>query len=309
MAIIDSLQAWAVYSHANQFWLFLVIGVGLAIAGFAFSFIFLYKARLIEDTPTSRVRSAAQGYVELSGRARLMDGPPVVAPLTTTPCVWYRFKVEHLGEKNDPVVVSGTSDDLFLLVDGDAQCVVDPDDGEVFCRTKVVWYEESYPSRNHRVLGGGMFGRAFGLYRYTEERLHPGEYLYVLGEFQSIGGGAETFNTREEVKALLKAWKQDRASLLHRFDANGDGEIDPLEWEQVRQTAVQEVRQHQLERSTRPLTHLIAKPRLGKRPFLVSVLPQQMLVRRYRYLAMGSLAGFLLLGSLAIWVLNLRFAY
>ena len=35
--------------------------------------------RLIVDTPTSSIHSAAQGYVELSGRARLPDAPRVVS--------------------------------------------------------------------------------------------------------------------------------------------------------------------------------------------------------------------------------------
>ena len=57
----------------NRFKFWLVV-IGLA-AGAAYSFWFAFKAwaknRLIEDTPTSRVRSAAQGYVELSGEGLL----------------------------------------------------------------------------------------------------------------------------------------------------------------------------------------------------------------------------------------------
>ena len=36
----------------------------------------LHIARLLEDTPTSRIRSAAQGYVELAGRSKAMAGAP-----------------------------------------------------------------------------------------------------------------------------------------------------------------------------------------------------------------------------------------
>ncbi len=52
-----------------KFWL---LAACLA-AGAAYSFWYAFKAwarnRIIEDTPTSRVRSAAQGYVELNGRS------------------------------------------------------------------------------------------------------------------------------------------------------------------------------------------------------------------------------------------------
>ena len=60
--------------HDPQFWM----GV-LAIAApllFYFGFRNWRVARLIDDTPVSRVRSAAQGYVELSGIAKLPDGKP-----------------------------------------------------------------------------------------------------------------------------------------------------------------------------------------------------------------------------------------
>jgi len=79
----------------GQFWLFFALLGGASAAGFYAAFRFLFRLRLIEDTPTSLIRSAAQGYVELQGRGELLPGPPIVAPLTGLPCVWYRFKVEE----------------------------------------------------------------------------------------------------------------------------------------------------------------------------------------------------------------------
>ena len=77
------------------------------------------RRRLIEDMPTSRIRSATQGYVELEGRARLMDGPPILSPLTHVECAWYRFKVEKREEDNGNrhrwvVIRQGSSSSLFL---------------------------------------------------------------------------------------------------------------------------------------------------------------------------------------------------
>lgn len=43
------------------------------------------RRRAITDTPTSRIASAAQGYVELSGQGRALDDPPLYAPLTQAP--------------------------------------------------------------------------------------------------------------------------------------------------------------------------------------------------------------------------------
>ena len=52
----------------------------------------LARKRLIEDTPTSRIRSAPQGFVELAGVAGVFEGEPIIAPLTQRPCCWYRYR-------------------------------------------------------------------------------------------------------------------------------------------------------------------------------------------------------------------------
>ncbi len=51
--------------------------------------------RLVADTPTSRVRSAAQGYVELIGKGRLPAGIDNRAPLSKKPCTWWRYQIEE----------------------------------------------------------------------------------------------------------------------------------------------------------------------------------------------------------------------
>ena len=55
----------------------------------------LHQARLIENTPTAKIRSAVQGYVELNGQTLLMNGPVIVSPLSGKTCVWYRYKIEE----------------------------------------------------------------------------------------------------------------------------------------------------------------------------------------------------------------------
>ena len=71
------------------------------------------RARALEDTPASRIRSASQGYVEFSGHARALPGEPVVSPLTGRRCVWWQYRVEQrrtvgLG------IVDEVTDDLGL---------------------------------------------------------------------------------------------------------------------------------------------------------------------------------------------------
>ena len=81
----DLSEAW--------FW---ALNLGAAVIGGGwFAFRWMHVARVIEDTPTSRVRSAAQGYVELEGRARPLAGTLNLAPMTQRDCVWWRYRVQH----------------------------------------------------------------------------------------------------------------------------------------------------------------------------------------------------------------------
>jgi len=51
----------------------------------------LNRLRAIRDTPTSKIASAAQGYVELTGRGHPF-GEPLMGQLSRLPCLWYRYK-------------------------------------------------------------------------------------------------------------------------------------------------------------------------------------------------------------------------
>mgnify|MGYP006966890906 CR=1 FL=1 len=61
---------------------------------FYLCFRYLYRYGVIEDTPTSKIRSAAQGYTELEGTANLLPGEPVYAALTQQLCPWFDYKIE-----------------------------------------------------------------------------------------------------------------------------------------------------------------------------------------------------------------------
>ena len=286
----------------NEFWVSAIIFVIAAAAGFYFSFEFFRRVRIIEDTPTSRIRSAAQGYVELVGYGDTIEGPEIVAPLSKTPCTWYSYKVEKLGDKHDQVVDSGVSEELFVLVGKTGRCVIDPDGAIVTPTVKRSWYAASYENDSGSILGG--MGRR---YRFTEERMHPGDTLYAIGFFRTVGGVHETLNTAQEVRELLAKWKKDQEKMLAMFDKNKDGVIDAHEWENIRKVANYFVRKNQTKRKIPPVTHVLSKPENSRQPFMLSTKPQHQLVRRYRLYSLASFSGFLLLGSFVAWMFLVRF--
>lgn len=238
--------------------------IGLALM-LAFS-LYLWRAnfrrtRAVEDTPTSKIASAHQGYVELVGAARL-GAALLIAPLTGRQCVWYRFRVEKKGSKNKWVTEqSGCSDTPFLVDDGSGVAVVDARQAEMIVDEGRQWIES---------------GR-----RYTEWILGDGEQVYAIGEFASEGGSNSNLNRNADVSALLALWKQHKPALHERFDLNGDGSVDEREWSLARRAAQREVQRRHLVILSQPVTHVLRKPDNG-RPFLVSNLDPAKLSRRHR---------------------------
>lgn len=292
------------------FWFILA----LLVAGSAFAFYAiwrgLHRARIVEDMPTARLRSAHQGYVELEGEGRLLDGPPIVGPLTGTHCLWYRYCIEHREKSGDNrgahwnTLQSGVSDGLFLIDDGTGRCIVDPDGAEVVPGARDVWYGHHEFPRGGPPRGTSWFRLGGGDYRYTEERLMPGS-VYALGWFNTLRNAPGDVN--REVAVLLRDWKGDRPALLARFDRDGDGHIDAGEWDAAREAALQEVIRLRAHRPHAPASDLLARPPSDRHPFLLSALPQAVLARRYRRRAAAGLAGTALGVAAILWYVAARF--
>lgn len=298
----SALKQDIIEASPQEFWTSSVVIVFLAISGFYITFKYFRRARIIEDTPTSKIRSAAQGYAELVGYGDTIDGPEIISPLSKTPCTWYRYKVEKIGDKYDQVLDSGVSEELFVLVGKTGRCVINPEGAIVTPTVRKTWYGSKYANDSRSDLGG--LGRR---YRFTEERMHPGDSLYAIGFFQSVGGESEVINTAAEVRTLLTKWKKDHQKLLSMFDKNKDGVIDAYEWENIRKVANYFVRKKIATRKVSPVTHVLSKPDNTQQPFLLSTRPAHELVKRYQLYSIASFVGFLLLGSFATWMILVRF--
>lgn len=271
----------------------------VAVAGGGwFAFRWLHVARMIEDTPTSRIRSAAQGYVELAGRCGALEGSDNLAPLTQRPCVWWRYRVQRrtgstsrAGRRQSWRTVSaGRSEQPFLLDDGTGQCIVQPSGAEVLTGESTTWYgDTAWPTQvpGHR-LAGAMFGERE--YRYFEERIYEHEQVCILGGFRTHAAVGHR-DTQAEVAALLAEWKQDQARLVARFDDDDDGHVSLEEWERAREEARHTVVQKRLEEPSQPALHSIGRPE-GGRLFLIAAFAEADVARRYRRRAIAAFAGF-----------------
>lgn len=218
------------------------------------------RYRYVADTPTSRVTSAAQGYVELLGRSAQLPDAALVTMFRGLPCVWYRYQVETRDSDDKwSIRDHGESDEPFLLIDDTGQCVIDPQHAEVITTRVETWTD--------------------GDRRYTEWLLLPQDKLYALGEFATIGGAGSELDFDGDVGALLAAWKKNRPRLLERFDLNRDGSIDLKEWQLARRQAQREVeKSHQAIRSSSDV-NVMRRPADGRLFLLSNQLPDKLTTR------------------------------
>ncbi len=229
-------------------------------------------ARLILDTPTARIASAAQGYTELRGRGRPLDGTPLRSPVNGLPVLWYRVVTQRRqpdGKWRHLNTVE--SDASFLLDDGSGLCAVDPEGAEMLVRRRDVFNN--------------------GELRQTQWSLINQDAIYVLGDFHTLGSIAPELDSARQVRELLAEWKENRAELLARFDLDGNGEIDLKEWELARAQARREVGRRQRELLAAAEAHVMRKPE-GRRLYLISDLDPARIAWRYRLWAGFHLAVF-----------------
>lgn len=221
------------------------------------------RRRHIEDTPTSRIASAAQGYVELRGQAAALEGEAAFSALTQTPCLWYAYQIkENVGRSVTEwyVTDSGCSASPFAIEDDSGRCRVDPRDAEITTQHKNSWFD------------GGR--------RCTEWLLLEGDPLYVIGDFSTAAALDTALEVDSEVGTVLAGWKRDPQALKTRFDLDRNGEIDAREWELARRAARREVEAARASAPAREGAHVVSAPQSG-RPFLISNLAPEQLGGEY----------------------------
>ncbi|MBV1932216.1 MAG: E3 ubiquitin ligase family protein [Porticoccaceae bacterium] len=282
------------------------------------------KARLIEDMPTSLVRSASQGFTELIGVAKVHKDL-LVGPLTSSPCLWWKYSIEKYqrsGKSSSWVTIeSGVSDKPFYIDDNSGLCLVMPEGADLTSQHKRRWRGRhrrplSAPqdklsgtskttSRNLlNILSTDMsFG---GRYRYTEHLIKDSDPLYVLGHFESDASGQRTLSVEKIAGNILRSWKQDFSKLLDQYDQNGDSKLDIAEWQVVETAAKQAALKQQNTNAARAPEHEIGKPAETGLPFLIGSEEQTSLSRRYRLKAFAFGIGFLAIGSATTWYLSAR---
>lgn len=302
-----------------KFYPALALTVVASVFGLLRGLRYLFKARLIEDMPTSRIRSASQGYAELTGLA-LLRGEPLAAPLTGRPCLWWRYTIERLEKSGKStswrVIERGHSPQPFYLDDSSGICRIEPEGAEISCHHRQCWQgSERSPGTSSQAVKPGLLQSLGSLslsvgerYRYTEYLIRDGDPLYVLGHFVSDATGRRLLTVDQVSGQLIRHWKQDFKQLLVRFDEDGNGQLDADEWQKVTAAAQQEALQTQKTNATAAIEHSVRKPEPGNLPYLIGSQAQEQMSRNFRFQALAFCALFIAAGAMATWLANSRFA-
>lgn len=271
-----------------------------------------WHLRTVTDTPTARIQSAAQGYVELQGIARADHGA-LNAPLTQTPSLWYRFRVEQrqrTGRSSKWVAIAqGKSDAPFILDDGSGPCRVEPRGAALHCRRRERWLGPTRDPQGRTrpwLRLGDWLEIPIGpsdRYRFTEERIEDGDPLYILGRLETPRRGQE--QQEQLQRALLRVWKRDPARIA-ALDTDGDGTISPAEWEHARSQAARLAQRSEQRLGLEPALPVVRQTGDPRSPFVISGHTEEELVRNLGWSVAGSLLGFLALATALGYALSTR---
>lgn len=218
----------------------------MTVIAFRFWLVSLRTKRAILDAPTSKVNSAAQGYVELHGKAEYVPGCTLKTPLTSSPCVWYQYSiVERAGRKNSRTLEGQEYGTPFLLRDETGDCLVDPNEALVICDTCDQWVS--------------------GELTHSEWSIRVGDPVYAIGWFSS-NALHDRGELNKETTVRLRSWLRDPKRFFGRFDANRDGKVSAAELAAAREAAHREAAQYYAAQGG---MHTLTAPE-NKAPYIVS---------------------------------------
>lgn len=259
MSGIKSISAHHVFWKATA-------GSAIVLAGFlmfCYSLLLLYYRRMVENTPTSKIRSLSMGMVELSGKAKLYYD--LRASATKTPCVYYRCRYYKYQRTSDGATWRMTRS----VSSGKIPFYIEDDTGRVLIKPKGAIF--NVPMVNQSFQGSYIPTLSIQLHdpntKVVEELVPERARLYVLGSAYIEKHGKKT---KELIVDKLRMLKQSPKTMAE-YDINGDGNIDGDEWEAARDDVERMVYAESLANGPgESETVVIEKPRFGMLPFIIA---------------------------------------
>jgi hypothetical protein len=177
----------------DKMWVVFFLLLGGAVL-FIFGFFTLSRKRLIQNTPTSKIRSIAMGLVEVYGEVVPSKENVLKSPLTGKSCVYYKYDIQELrstGKQSSWITIDGGTDMAeFFLKDDTGLVLVDPNGASIDVRPDFSYQTgmmRSEPPKqvlnflqSRGIAHEGLLGINKGM-KFAEYVIEPKDKLYVLG--------------------------------------------------------------------------------------------------------------------------------
>jgi len=185
-------------SVAFSSWIWPAAGIAGGIYLFVLGFKMLQRKRLILNTPTSKIRSASLGLVEVNG---LAVGPyTLTAPITAAPCFFYRtqaWEMRKSGKSNEWQQVADESLHVpFFLDDNTGRLLINPQGAELDIHrdfheeySSSIFFDKEMPERCRQFLARYAVSGERKV-RVDEYCIKPKNFLFILGTLAENPGTA-----------------------------------------------------------------------------------------------------------------------
>ncbi len=169
---------------------YFIIGFFLGLYWFYRGFYMLRLKRLIENIPTSKIRSIAMGLVEVYGEVVPRGNNFVRGPFSGRKCLYYKYEIDRLHEAKWVTTRRGSKGTIFYIRDETGSVLVDPKGAESHLKDVGFGYTvgdgkqppefiKDFLVRN-KIKYKGALGRTMPM-RFSEYCINPGDKIYLLG--------------------------------------------------------------------------------------------------------------------------------
>jgi hypothetical protein len=221
-------------------WGFIGLGVGIYLFYKGFSWFKL--KRLIENTPTSKIRSLAMGLVEIYGSVVPYQKKLLKSPLTDSDCVYYSYRIEvrrGSGKNRHWATIKKGSDSVhFNLKDDTGSVLVDSKGAKVDIPPNLC--TQTYTSGLHSRSIKSFLEKSDIKYkflglnknmRFTEYHIAPKDKLYILG---SAGDNPFVENaTAQKNEDDIMIQKGDTEKVFYISDSHETKILKSLKWKTI----------------------------------------------------------------------------
>jgi len=218
--------------------LFLIIGIIL----FVFGIFSLKWKRLIENIPTSKIRSIAMGLVEINGSVVPVKGQVLRSPFSQKDCVYYTYQIDRLVSSGKSshwqTIKSGKEIRYFYLKDETGMVLVNPAGAKIEIPRDNMFKSSmgqdppvaSIPFliANNVSYEGPLFGINYTM-RYIEHFIAPGDMLYIMGTASDNPFMEETKAEIGSQDIMIKKGKHEKIYYI-----TDKSEYDVLFWVKVK---------------------------------------------------------------------------